>query len=86
MGQPRQTTSIFAVSCNQTSQRLASNTLFLSREGAREHLKKLAKDRQSNLGVRCWQQDDDSFSFLLGWEEVSVRFSIIDATHSAIIG
>lgn len=78
MGQPRQTTSIFAVSCNQTGQRLASNTFFLSREGAREHLKSLAKGRQYNMGVHCWQQDDDSFSFLLGWEEVSVKFSIIE--------
>ena len=37
---------------------------------------RLANERRYRMGVRCFEQDAMSFSFLLGWEEIQVRFYI----------
>lgn len=59
----------------------SNNTLygtFQSFEKAKEQLKVLADERKNRFGVRCFEMDDTSFSFLLGWEEAEVRFSIVE--------
>lgn len=70
--------TIFAVVCNQTQQYLSSTKFFSTKESARACLNKLAEGRKHNMGVLCWKQDEDSFSFILGWEEVQVSFRIIE--------
>jgi hypothetical protein len=70
--------SIFAVVCNQTSAPLHNSKFFISKESAQKHLKKLADERRYNMGVDCWKEDKDSFSYLFGWEEVSVKFAIVE--------
>lgn len=37
-----------------------------------------ANERRNKMGVRCFQMSEtgNSFSFLLGWEEVEVKFYI----------
>jgi hypothetical protein len=70
--------SIFAIISNQTSQYLTSNKFFLSQEAARARLKKMAEERKYNLGVYHFEQTEDSFSFVLGWENHDVRFTIVE--------
>ena len=53
-----------------------SHGLYQTLEGAQKELKKLAEERKYRLGVRHFTQDDNSFSFVLGWESVEVRFWI----------
>jgi hypothetical protein len=70
--------TIFAIVCNQTIQDPYSHKLFFSKEKARECLRKMGEERRYNLGVDHFKMDDDSFSFILGWEEAMVRFRIIE--------
>jgi alpha-glucosidase (family GH31 glycosyl hydrolase) len=70
--------SVFAVVCNQTAQYLTSNKFFFTKEGARQCLKTMAEERKYKMGVDCWKQDEDSFSFILGWEEAQVSFRIVE--------
>jgi hypothetical protein len=59
--------------------RTASNTehgTYSTLEGAQAELRKLADERRHRLGVRHFTQDPMSFSFVLGWESVDVRFYI----------
>ena len=51
---------------------------FDSLEKAKEELKKYAKERKYNLGVRHFKQDEMSFSFVLGWESDEVKFYILE--------
>jgi len=46
---------------------------------ARKVIAAKAKKVQHNFGVECFKQDLDSFSFLLGWEEVLVKWWIKEA-------
>lgn len=73
-----QSKSVFAVVCNQTAQYLTSNKFFFTKEGARKCLKEMAEERKYKMGVDCWKQDEDSFSFILGWEEAQVSFRIVE--------
>jgi hypothetical protein len=43
---------------------------------AQQTLQKYAEERKDRFGVRCFESDENSFSFLLGWEEVEVKFWI----------
>ncbi len=43
---------------------------------AQAELRKLGDERKHRLGVRHFQQSDNEFSFVLGWESVDVRFYI----------
>lgn len=70
--------SVFAITCNQNTNALREAIFYSSLEQAKLKLSKMAADRKHNLGVSCWEQDDLSFSFILGWEEVLVKFSIIE--------
>jgi len=73
-----QSKSIFAVVCNQTAQYLTSNKFFFTKEGAQKCLKTLAEERKHKLGVDCWKENEDGFSFVLGWEEAGVSFRIVE--------
>lgn len=55
---------------------------FDSFEKAKQQLNILADERKNRFGVRCFEMNNDSFSFLLGWEEVEVKFSIIESDVS----
>lgn len=75
---PNKQKSVFAITCNQNTNALREAIFYSSLEQAKLKLSKMAADRKHNLGVSCWEQDDLSFSFILGWEEVLVKFSIIE--------
>jgi hypothetical protein len=49
---------------------------FSALPAAQAELRKLADERKYRLGVRHFQQNDNEFSFVLGWESVDVRFYI----------
>ena len=49
---------------------------FSTLPAAQAELRKLADERKYRLGVRHFKQSDNEFSFVLGWEEVDVRFYI----------
>lgn len=49
---------------------------YASLESAQKKLKKLADERRNCMGVRCFEQEENSFSYLMGWEETRVRFYI----------
>ncbi len=49
-----------------------------SLHAAQVKLWEYANERRNKMGVHCFQMSDtgNSFSFLLGWEEVEVKFFI----------
>lgn len=57
---------------------MLNNKFFLDQSKARKRLREMADERKHNLGVQYFKQDEDSFSFILGWEEVQVSFRIIE--------
>jgi hypothetical protein len=69
--------SIFAVVCNKMPAVHNAN-FFASKEGAKIYLKALANERRHKMGVRSFEEDEGSFSFILGWEEHYISFSIIE--------
>lgn len=69
--------NIFAIVCSATPN-LYGTKFFTTKSGARTELKNLANERKHKLGVHCFEQTDDQFSFLLGWEEHKVIFSIVE--------
>ncbi|CAB4196907.1 hypothetical protein UFOVP1290_427 [uncultured Caudovirales phage] len=69
--------TIFAITCCSTPE-LRNAQFYSTIELARKQLKLMASERKHKLGVKCWNEDKNSFSFLLGWEEHSVKFAIIE--------
>lgn len=43
---------------------------------AQKKLKEYAEERKNRFGVHCFEMNENSFSFLLGWEEIQVSFYI----------
>ena len=67
--------SVFAVVCSATPE-LRNIKFFATKAGAQTYLKSLADERRHKFGVHCFEENEDKFSYLLGWEEHSVSFSI----------
>lgn len=57
---------------------LRSAKFFATLAGARKELNTLANERKNKLGVHNFEQSNDQFSFLIGWEEHKITFSIIE--------
>lgn len=70
--------SVFAITCNQNSNTLREAKFYSTLDKAKIMLKKMAKERIHNMGVRHFEQDEMSFSFIFGWEEAHVKFSIVE--------
>ena len=69
--------SIFAIVCSATP--TFHNTKFYStKELAQKQLKKLADERRYKLGIHCFEETEDKFTYLLGWEERRVSYSILE--------
>lgn len=68
---------VYVIVSNQTPW-LSSAKFFDTKELARQRLKEMANERRYRLGVDCFKEEEDKFSFILGWEEVQVSFSIIE--------
>ncbi len=69
--------TIFAIVCNVTPE-LHNVKFFTTKTRAETELKNLAAERKSKLGVHCFEQTNERFSFLLGWEERKIIFSIVE--------
>ena len=69
--------SIFAVVSSNFPE-LHHTKFFASKEGARKYLKSLADERRHKLGVHCFEETEDKFTYLLGWEEHRSTFSIAE--------
>jgi len=76
-----QSSSIYAVVCSATPE-LRSAKFFSTKDSARKHLKLLADERRHKLGVHCFEENEDKFSLLLGWEEHKVSFAIVELAVS----
>jgi len=70
-------TSVFAVVCS-VSPDLHRTKFFATLEGARKHLKTVADERRFRLGVDVVDYTPYKFAYLLGWEEKSVAYSIME--------
>ena len=68
---------VFVIVCNQTPW-LSSAKFYDTKELARTRLKEMANERRYRLGVDCFKEEEDKFSFILGWEESQVSFSIVE--------
>ena len=70
-------TSVFAIVCS-VSPDLHHTKFYASQELARKQLKKLADERRYKLGVYWHEETEDMFFYTFGWEERSVRYSILE--------
>lgn len=70
--------SVFAITCNQNINTLREAEFYSTLDKAKTMLQKMAKERIHNMGVRHSEQDEMSFSFIFGWEEAHVKFSIVE--------
>lgn len=69
--------SIFAIVCSATPS-LHNIKFYTTKQLAKVQLKKLANERRYKLGIDMFEEQEDSFSYLMGWEEVKVKFSVIE--------
>ena len=67
--------TIFAVTY---SGNIRDTSFFETKENAQAELKKIKNDRKNKLGVTVEVDTEDTFSFILGWEEARVTFRIIE--------
>lgn len=69
--------SIFAVICSSVPQ-IHNTKFFETKSRAEEHLKILADERRYKFGIMDFEEKEGSFSYLIGWEEHKVSFSILE--------
>lgn len=69
--------NIYAIICG-SSPTVVLTKYYSTLEKARKALKKVAEDRRCKLGVDVVIDEPDKFSYLLGWEEAQVTFSIVE--------
>lgn len=69
------TKSIWAVTFNNN---IISTIFFEKKEDAQDDLKSIAKDRKNRPGVTVVEETEMKFSFILGWEQHHVTFSIVE--------
>lgn len=69
--------TIFAVVCS-AAPNLHSTKFFFTKEGAQKYLKSAGSERKNKLGIHCFEEKEDSFSYLIGWEEHKVTFAIME--------
>lgn len=67
--------TVYAIICS-ANRSFDFDKFYFSKESARKRLAAMAEDRKYNTGVHCFKQEEDKFSFRLGWEEAYVEFSI----------
>lgn len=67
---------VFAVVCNQYAGMVEQNKLFSTKEKAIAAIKKIADARRYRSGVQVFVDREDRFSYLFGWEEHEVTFTI----------
>lgn len=70
--------SVYAVTSNLSVNTLRSIRLFSSLDSARKELEKISKERKNKVGVEVIKDEDDIFSFLIGWDGCEVIFSIVE--------
>lgn len=70
--------SVFAITCNKSTNPLLDLKLFSTREKAKAALTQIKIDRKNKIGVHVLIDTQTKFSFLLGWEEVEVSFYIVE--------
>jgi len=69
--------TVFAIICSSTPE-WRNIKLFSSLENAQKVLSELAEERKHKLGVSCFKTELNKFSFLLGWEEHKITYSIVE--------
>lgn len=67
--------TIFAVTNDGN---IRSSKFFHTKQKARTYLKSIADDRKNKLGVHVIVNEEDKFSFTLGWEEHQVTFIVVE--------
>jgi hypothetical protein len=70
--------SIFAIASSASLSPLRDTRFFSSKESARAVLKDMRNDRRHKMGVNVIEDTDDKFSYLFGWEEHQVTFTIVE--------
>jgi hypothetical protein len=69
--------TVFAIVCSATPS-LHSIKFYATRELAQKQLKLVASERRHKMGVDCFVEEENRFSYLLGWEEHKVSFAIVE--------
>lgn len=69
--------TIFAV-VSSTSPELRNVKFFSTKEKAMIFLKTIAQERRHKMGVDVIEDTTEKFSYLFGWEEHQVTFSIVE--------
>lgn len=69
--------SIFAVVCNAIPT-LHAAKFFKTKESARKHLKDLANERRNKFGISFFEENEDKFSYVFGWEEHRVSCAVVE--------
>lgn len=57
---------------------IRNSEFFSTKQLARIALKSIANDRRHKLGVSVVVNEEDKFSFIVGWEEHKVTFSVVE--------
>lgn len=68
--------SIFAIVTNDQS--IRTSKFFSTKEKAKSVLKDMLEERRYKMGVQCIQESENGFSYIFGWEEHKVVFSIVE--------
>jgi len=69
--------TVFAIVCSATPA-LHSIKFYATKSLAQKRLKEMANERRYKMGVDCFKDEEDRFSYLLGWEEHKVSFYITE--------
>lgn len=71
-------TSVFVVATTKAMSQLHRSKFFSTRKKAQECLRKIANERRHKLGVDVLEDNENTFSFTLGWEEAYTCFTITE--------
>lgn len=67
--------TIFAVTGDYN---IRTSKFFIDKNDAKIYLKTIANDRKNRFGVTVVVNEDEKFSFTLGWEEHQVTFIVVE--------
>lgn len=69
--------TIFAVVCSSCPS-ISDAKLFSTKEKAMSYMQVVARDRRHKMGVVVTTDTPEVFSYILGWEEIKVTFSVAE--------
>ena len=59
---------------------LSNIKFYATKELAQKRLREMADERRHKMGVDCFKEEENKFSYIFGWEQHGVSFSIVEVS------